>query len=286
MIRKFFIPTILISSLLAFPILPEAAADQLIMGVLPRRNAKETIKALTPLAKYLSAKLGRTVKLETSADYDNFWKGVSTLRYDIVHYNQYHYVRSRKRLGYQVIAMNEEFGKATIAGAISIKLGSEVKKIEDLKGKKIVFGGGPKAMMSYILPTYLLRQAGLKKGDYQEDFSKNPPNALMAVYFGQAAAAGVGDTVLELPVVKAMCDTSKLFNLTQSKQVNHLPWAVKQSMPEKLRQQIQAVLINMKNSENGRTVLKKARLTGLLKAKDSDYDEHRQIIKEVLGENY
>lgn len=256
------------------------------MGIFPRRNAKLTFEMFTPLTRYLSTRLGRPVTLETSANFKDFWNGVSTRRYDIVHYNQYHYIRSHKKLGYVVVAMNEEFGRTTISGAIDVRRDSNIKSLLDLKGQKIVFGGGPKAMMSYIMPTYLLRRAGLKAGDYQEAFAKTPPNAILSIYFKQSKAAGVGDIVLQLPSVKSKCNTLKLKHLAISEPIAHLPWAVSGSVPGELKSRIQSVLLNMHKTGKGQKLLEKAKLTGLGEATDEDYNRHRQITFEVLGEQY
>lgn len=277
---------LVLSQALGFPASAWAADDALILGVFPRRSAKSTIHDFTPLAEYLSRVLGRQVKLETTPDFDSFWKGVSTLRYDIVHFNQYHYIRSHKKLGYNVIAMNEEYGRSTIAGTIMVKRDKGYKSLADLKGGKIVFGGGPKAMMSYIVPTFLLSKAGLTRKDYTENFAKNPPNAVLAVCFDQASAAGVGDGILDLPSVKAKCDTSKLTYLAVSDQLAHLPWVVKSSLPDATRKNIQSILVNLKSTPHGRSVLKSIGVTNLISASDHDYDKHREIISHVTGEQY
>jgi len=264
----------------------EVVSNELRLGVFPRRSSQATQKIFRPLVDELSAKLGARVVLETTHDFASFWDNVVNQRYDIVHYNQYHYIRSHKKLGYDVIAMNEEFGRTTISGSIDVRRDSNIKSVQDLKGQKIVFGGGPKAMMSYIMPTYLLRQAGLKTGDYQEEFAKTPPNAILSTYFKQSQAAGVGDIVLQLPSVKSKCNTAKLKHLVISEPVAHLPWAVSGNIPVKLRANIQSVLIDMAKTSNGQKILKKAKLTGLSIATDEDYNRHRQITFDVLGERY
>ena len=71
----------------------QAAEDTLIMGVFPRRNSAETAKLFTPMAEYLGERLGRKVTLVTSKNFSSFSKAVSEQRYDIVHYNQYQYIR-------------------------------------------------------------------------------------------------------------------------------------------------------------------------------------------------
>ncbi len=275
--------------LFGFLLSPACCASEngpLVMGIFPRRNFQETVQCFTPMARYLAERLGRDVRLDVATDFESFWEGVKTQRYDIVHYNQYHYVKSHKQFGYVVIAKNEEFGVSTIAGAISVRKNSGIRSPRDLKGKIIVFGGDRTAMQSYIVASYLLRKAGLGKSDYVEKFAKNPPNAHLAVYFGQADAAGVGDHVGELPIVNKRIDTSEMTFVAIGEPLAHLPWAVKASVETEMRDRIQDALLDLNDTLKGRQILKQARLTGLVVAVDGDYDPHRRIIREVLGEKY
>lgn len=255
------------------------------MGIFPRRGASMTETMFTPLSEGLSQALGHKVILETTHDFATFWQNVNQQRYDIVHYNQYHYVRSHKDLGYQVIAHNVEYGHAKIAGAILVRKDAGIHSLQDLKGKKIAFGGGRKAMQAYITATYLLREAGLNKGDYFEQFALNPPKACIATYYHQAAAAGAGDYVLELPVVTKEFDVDEMQYLAVGEKLAHLPWAVSAGVSPELKNKIQQYMINLGNSEQGMAILESAGLTNLLSAKDSDYDPHRRIIKVVLDED-
>ncbi len=289
--KRFYVATLvllwaLVTVIVLFPRPALCEDDTLTIGVFPRRNFTETIKAFTPLTDYLAEQLGRPVRLETTRDFASFWKGVRAQRYDLVHYNQYHYVQSHKELGYRVILKNEEFGRSTISGTLIVRLDSGTKSLANLRGQKIVFGGGKKAMMSYIVPTYLLRQAGLERGDYVEEFALNPPNALMAPYYGQAAAGGVGDVVVTFPGIREKVDTSQLNFLAISEPLSHLPWAVKKDMDPRTSQQIQAAMVRLRDSKEGRGILDRAKLTGLATATDADYDVHRHIIHRVSGKRF
>jgi phosphonate transport system substrate-binding protein len=251
------------------------------MGVFPRRNATETTKLFTPLADYLSEQLGRKVTLVTAKDFESFWQGVKEQRYDIVHYNQYHYIRSART--YHVIAHIEEFGKSTIAGAIYARKDSGITELTQLRGRSILIGGGEDAMIAYIVNRYLLQQAGLKKDDFKSRFAINPPNAVLALYQRQADAAGAGADVMDLPVVKSAINTDELTILAESAPLLQLPWAVKRDMPSNLRASIQSILVHLKNSDAGQQVLKAAVMTGMGKADDKDYDPHRKIVRAVIG---
>jgi phosphonate transport system substrate-binding protein len=270
----------LLAALVLAP-LAQAAEDALVLGVFPRRNAAETTRMFKPMADYLGERLGRNIQLVTTRDFESFWQGVTARRYDIVHYNQFHYIRSAQQ--YEVIAHIEEFGKSTIAGVIYVRKDSGITSLRQLRGRSVLFGGGEDAMISYIANRYLLQQAELKKTDYKSLFAVNPPNSIIALHRHQADAAGAGDSVLDLPVVRKVVDGSELVALATSAQLLQLPIAVKRAMPAELRASIQSILVNLNKSEAGRRSLKAAAMTGIGAAQDKDYDPHREMVRAVMG---
>lgn len=258
-----------------------AADDPLVMGVFPRRNVKQTYRMFTPLADYLSQKLGREVRLETAKDFKSFWSNLLNKEYDLVHLNQYHYVVAHEKLGYEAIAKNAEFGEDGIVGILMVRSDSGIKSLADLRGKKILFGGGPRAMVSYIVPTYMLRMAGLNAGDYTEVFAKNPPNAVISTYHKQADAAGVGAIVVRMGMVNQAIDISRMEFLVRGEPLPHLPWAVKGDMPLESREKIRNIMTGLKDSVSGLTVLDALEMSDIQPASDGDYDQSRNIIAKV-----
>lgn len=258
-----------------------SGAETLTLGVFPRNKASETTTMYTPLANYLSASLGRKVVLVTSKDFESFWKAVTERQYDIVHYNQYHFIRSAQ--WYTVVAHNQEFGKNAVAGALFVRKDSGITNVAQLKGRTIIFGGGKDAMLSYIAPRFLLMQAGLKESDFKTEFAVNPPNTMLGLYNKLADAAGGGDILIDLPVVRNAIDTQEIRLLAATEPLLFLPWAVKRTMPPKLVESVQATLVELGRSDAGRKVLKSAQTTGIEKAGDKDYDPHRKMINAVFG---
>ncbi len=263
-----------------------SASEALNLGIFPRFNPSQARTMFVPLAEHLEAELGVPVKLNISKNFESFMWELSTGKFDLVHFNQYHYIRAHKELGYEVIAHNVERGDATITGALLVRRDSGIKQVSDLKGKRIIFGGGTEAMMSYIVPKQLLKSHGLKDSDYRTIFARNPPNAVVAAYSGEADAAGSGSIVLELGVINKMLNPAEMRILVEGEPLAHLPWAVKRGMEPSLRRQIQSVLVGLSHSQTGRQLLINARLSGIIASEDKDYDPHRAIVADVLGESY
>jgi len=258
----------------------------LVIGIFPRESATITHDKFAALGRYFGNVLQREVRVETGRDFDGFWQGVAEQRYDLVHFNQYHYVKSHAQFGYRVVAKNEERGKATIAPAIAVRADSGITNVGVLRGRHIVFGGGPSAMVAYVGVKALLKQAGLQEGDYTTDTAINPPSALLAVYLRQAPAAGIGESALDLPTVVRRIDASKIRILAKGEEIPQLPWAVRGGADAALVQQIRAALLDLGQAVEGREILREVGVTGFVSAEDHEFDVCRRLILDVLGEQY
>lgn len=256
------------------------------MGVFPRRPALQTEAMFKPLAEQLARRLGRPVILEVPGDFTAFWHAIEADRYQLAHYNPYHYLRAHRDYGHRLVAMNEEFGSNRIRAAIWVRKQGRITSPADLRHTRIAFGGGHDAMVSYIMATDLLHQAGLAPDEYIPQFTINPTRALMAVFYRQTDAAGLNVNAFKQPRLSAAIDSDQLTPLLVSEPVAQHPWAVSAQVSDELRQRIRNALLGMKNSQAGRTALERAELTGLDPATDADYDPHRRIIARVLDEHY
>ncbi len=262
------------------------ADDVFRIGIFPRRSVTATTKMFTPLSEYLGKQLGRKVTIDVPPDMPAFWSRLERGEYDLVHLNQYHYVRANAKLGWQVILKNEEFGRNNIAGALWVLKESGIKHVSDLRGKLIVFGGGNHAMVASIMTRDILLQAGISDDSFIGMATLHPVKAIISVYYKQADAAGVGESVVEFPAIRKKIDVSKLRILAKSKPLAHLPWAVRGDMKTNEKEKIKNSLLSLNDSSEGKSILKAAGLTGIRPAQDRDYDDHRLIIKRVLGEDY
>lgn len=255
------------------------------VGIFPRRNIKITHSLHQPLINHLSELIGRPVKLTVSKDFKTFWKNLTERKFDLVHFNQYHYILAHKNYDYEAILRTVEFSSPTASSIIVVKKDSGFNKLSDLRGKRIMFGGGKKAMMSYIMPHWLLQNDGLNNGDYVEIIAKNPPNAIIATYKGAADAAGLSSAGLKLKLVKKAIDTNNIKILAQSEPIPFLPWAVRKEIDPELKQKLTQSLASLHQTKKGKEILSKARIDRFDIAVDSDYDSSRKIIRDVYKNN-
>jgi len=276
--RRLLFATPLLAAVPIFAPVVRAAEQPLILGVFPRLNYP--LGRFMPMADYLAKRIEHKVQLVTAKNFEAFWTGVAERRYDIVHYNQYHYIRSAR--AYQAITHIEEFDKSTISGVVYVLRKGGITALTQLRGRTVIFGGGEDAMVSYIANRHQLLRAGLKKDDFKSVFAVNPANALIGLARGVADAAGSGSGVPALQTVREAIDVRELVVLAESAPLLQLPFAVKRDMSVNLRASIESALLDLNNSEAGRKILSSALMTGMSKAEDKDYDAHRRMVSEVF----
>ena len=74
---------------------------------------------------------------------------------------------------------------------------------------------------------------------------------LLALHHRQADAAGGGDILVDLPVVRKAIDASQLVLLAKTEPLLFLPWAVKRTMPAALRVSVQSTLVELDRTAGG-----------------------------------
>jgi phosphonate transport system substrate-binding protein len=151
----------------------------------------------------------------------------------------------------------------------------------------VIFGGGHDAMVSYILASDVLRQHGLRSGDYLEVFSSTPVGTARDLFFGQADAAGTPDLVMTVDATpwKTMAVPPPRI-LATSEPIGLHPWAVTPRVSKELAGRLSHSLLELNDTPGGRKILAKAQLTGLRAAADRDCDPVRTIVARVLDEQY
>lgn len=264
--------------LLAAPL--SAQEPALHFGVFPRWNAQTMVRDFTPLARALEKALGREVRIETDKDFDSFMHRVYAGEFDLVHLNQLQYLQAHEHADYRAIAKLCSATACTISALIVAHRDSGLTSLAQLRGKTIAFGD-PNAMVSHLLARALLRDAGLQDSDYRTVFTRNPPNALLAVYNGTAAAAGVGSTVFEQPEIVKYVDRQRIQVLAESTPIPSLPFAVRGDLDAQLVQQIRAALLTVSTQPGGLELLHHIGATRLVDADNAEYTAlHPYIVNE------
>lgn len=274
--------TVLLVLIIVFTLLSllNIAAAEIKFGVLPRLSAAEMTAMFTPLAEYLSNELKEKVTLVIPADYEAFKMMLSKGEFQIALSNPIIYIQLRKTQELEPLAlMAEAKGGTRFRGIIIARRDSNIEKIQDLKGKKLIFVD-KNAAGGYIFQMSLLSKAGfnVKKDFITLPFAKKHDKVAVAVFNRSADAGGIRED-----------DFSKMgddVDLTQLKIIaftdfypNHTVVASPNLDGAKVEKIKAALFRLMLTDQKAEKVLNAAKIVGFGKVSDRDFDKLREAVK-------
>jgi len=277
--RNTLCQVLLVSIFLAFssPV-PSSAGQPLTLCVHPYLTASEIQKRFTPLAAYLSRKLGTSIHLHIAKSYDDHIRMIGAGEMDLAFTGPVSYVKLVASFGpQQLLGRLETNGKAEFSGMIFVVDKSPVRGLSDLVGKHFAFGD-PESTMSHIVPRHMLWQAGVTVDMLSgHAFLKKHDDVVLGVLMGDFDAGAVMDEVFLRYQHKGVRAIARMPVISE-----HVFVAGK-NLPPATAARLRKILIGMKNSAEGREALRsiKDSVTGVVPVSDSDYDNLRVILDDL-----
>ena len=263
-------------SILAFNKMANAE-DSLILAVHPFLPEAELKKKFSPIAEYLGKKIGKTIKIRVGGSYEEHIQYIGLNKVDIAYMGPASYVRLVETFGDKpVLARLEVKGNPWFQGNIIVRKDSDLKVLGDLKGKRIAYGD-PESTMSYIVPHYMLHQAGVfDSTTTRHQFLYSHNNVAMGVLSGDFDAGAVK------PAVFKKFESDGLLTISKTPKISEHLFVVRTDLPIEQIELLRSAMLNMKKSEEGMKALHaiKKSITGLVEVKSSDYGNLRKIITE------
>lgn len=243
------------------------AMRPLIMVVQPINSEATTETNYKPLVKYLREHTGRQIELQTVNNYHVFWgltrrKEQFDIALDAAHMTSYRIAAQ----GYRVIA------KVPLQVSYSLVTSEDsmILDIDELFGKRVATLPSPGLGAIRLLEMYpdMMHQPVLVRAQNTED-------AVEKLRANEVAAA-----MIPTPLV-AHFDGISVVDVTEA--VPSPAISVSPRVSQQTASAISKALVDMENSEQGRAVLKMARLPGFEPAGDSDYAGYHTLLTGVWG---
>ncbi len=261
------------------------------IGYMNCNSEEETQQRFRPLTAYLEQQLGRpceAVPVDTQELETRFAAGEFTF----IHGNSLLYIILRENHGLQLIATEKrgEFGSRT-AGAIIVRRDSPIQTLQDLKGKRMVFG--PQlAPTGYLAQYDLMLQAGFDP-ERELEYYAIPHGAykhekvIYAVYFGDYDAAAAPVLDLEVMIREGRVSADDFRVLAQSEIIPYCTFGAAKDVDTELVEKFRKALLDLTPETtvkiDGETlkVLDAAWIDGFETLLDQDYDPIRTMAKRV-----
>jgi len=277
---RLFVMMVVLTGIALGGLMPGVAAAEIKFGILPRLSAVEMTTMFNPLADYLSKETGEKVTLVIPKDFSAFKDAVKAGQVDIAFANPLIYVELKKDSNLEPLGLSSELKSGTrFRGIIVARKDSSIEKLQDLKGKKLIFVDKDSAA-GYIFQMLLLSRAGL---DVQKDFTllpfaKKHDNVMMAVFNKAADAGGIRED--DFDKMKDKVDLSQMRIIGYSDYFPNWPLFATPKLAKGAEAKIKAALLKLKpNDPRSEAVLGAAKLNGFVAVSDKDYDELRKAAK-------
>lgn len=263
--------------LLALACSPTVFADEnktYTFSIVPQQSAKRLAQIWAPILKHLSEESGLKLRFVTAKDIPTFEKRLANGDYDFAYMNPYHFTVFNQNPGYRAVAKRKD---QPIRGIVVVRKDSDATTLSDLDGVRMAYPS-PAAFAASVLPRAKLISDGL---NIEPHYVSSHDSVYLGVAKGIfAAGGGVKRTLNNIPA--DVRDQLKVLWTSAP----YTPHAIAShpDIDDKTYQKLQAALVKMYHSEQGKTLLKSLKVKhGFQAASDHDWDDVRGLGIELLA---
>lgn len=240
-----------------------------VFAIHPLHNPVRLFEIYAPLLDYLNRNIpAATFRLEASRNYDEFDKKLYSRQFDFALPNPYQTLNSLK-YGYHVIAKMGEDSKFT--GIILIRRDSGIKKITDLKGKKVAYPART-ALAATLMPQYFLHTHGVDVNrDIENLYVGSQESSIMNVYFGKVAAGATWPLPWEMFQNEYPDRARELELKWETKPLINNGVVARDDAPPQIVREVARLLDTLHTTEEGKALLARIPLSRFELADDRRY---------------
>jgi phosphonate transport system substrate-binding protein len=262
----------------------ESAEKHITIAILPCSDVVMTFKKFHPLITHIKQQTGFDVELVVPKDYSKIESFIKKGELDFVFIDPHTYLRSAKLFNKKALirTLTREGGTSQY-GLIIVRKGSGINKIDDLRGKTVMFG--PKlSAVKWLAAKEMLKENGINidkdlrayvNGGCCEDIAFN-------VYLKAVDAGVVCDHFLDEHSEKQKelgIDSEQIIIIGKTKLVPTRIFAARKEVSAEIVNKVNQALLTLdkKNPEHAK-ILSHAELGGFQKSKDEEYDSLRMLV--------
>jgi phosphonate transport system substrate-binding protein len=235
-------------------------------------------RKFTPLAEYLSTKIGRRVDLKVAVDFQGAIHDMGQGLTQLCFMTPSTYIEAHKKYGVEVLAKALRDGKPFQHCVIVARQDSPINSLEDIRGRSFAFGD-IHSTSSHIAPRGMLLEAGIDIKDLlYYNYLGHHDDVAKAVLNGDFDAGGVMESTahkfkdMGLKLIKFSDDIPE-FNI-----------CVSGSLDPGLRAKLKEVLLTINSSIPECDAILKSinpNYTGFTEALDADYNHIRLMMSKM-----
>lgn len=246
------------------------------MGFVPLKNSEQLVEDVKPIAEYLSERLGVKVEAFTASNYIGVVEGIGSGSVDFGIIPPFSALLAQKQSNAEPLLTSKgTTGKPGYTAELYIRKDSDIKTLQDVKGKKVAFVD-PSSSSGYIYPGAMLVNAGLDlEKDISYQFSGGHDKSLQLLLNKDVDVIATFDGVPERyakDFPNAVTDTKKL---ATSDLIPGIMVTASHNMDKELQEKLKKALLDIENDPKMKELFKKMfSITGFT---DVDKDAYSKV---------
>lgn len=257
---------------------------QLTIGMIPGGDPKKETEQGMALAQELQTRLRIPVNMYISKNYAGLVEAMKNKKVDFAFFSSSTYVFAEKQAQAKVL-LKKVWHEPYYYSAIVVPASSKIKKLEDLKGKKIAFVD-EQSSSGYLYPKVALRNKKIDEKDIKVQFTGNHQASIKALESKEVDAAAVfsdDENGKQGAWIKFGDPKNKMRIIWMSAPIPNDPFCVRQDFydeyPKVTHDMMFALIDILEQSADKNTYSEILGSRDLMPATSKQYDPVREMVK-------
>ena len=245
-------------------------------------NVFKQMERFRPLSEYLSEKTGVKVRLTILSKYGGIIKRFKSHQIDGAFFGSFTGAAAVEILGVEPIARPVNLdGSSTYQGYLFVRKDSNIRKVSDMKGKKMVFVAKA-TTAGYVFPIAYFKENGVSDinsffSEYY--FSGSHDSAIYAVLDKKADIGAAKHSIYNRVKNSDSRIDNELLILAKSPEVPSNGLCVRKDLDKGLKKKLKEALLNIDKDPKGKTALKEFGALRFIETTVSDYKPVFELLK-------
>jgi phosphonate transport system substrate-binding protein len=248
------------------------------VGIHPLHNPEKLIEVFGPIGDLFNEQIPEYhFKIEASRNYRAFEEKLEKRQLEVALPNPYQTLMALK-YGYRIFAkMGDD---KNFRGLIIVRKDSKIKKLSDLKNKKVSYPAAT-ALAATMLPQFYLYQNGLDiLKDVQNMYVGSQESSILNAFLKESDAACTWPPPW-IAFVKNNPEKAKELEVKwETKNLVNNGLIIRDDLPVQLQNRMQDILLHLHETEAGRKILARMELSRFELADEKTY----QVVRNFLAE--
>lgn len=245
---------------------------------------RETLDIYRQILDYIGVRLGQPVELVQRKTYAEVNDLLRRRLIDAAFVCTQAYVEGNRDFGMDLVAAPVVRGRDTYHSYIIVQRESEIRELEDLRGKTFAFSD-PMSNSGKLVPTYLLARMGETPDTFfsRYVFTYAHSNSIRSVAMGLVDGAAVDSLVWDYANEANPAQSSRTRVIYRSPPFGNPPVVVHPDLDPELKTRLMESILRMHQDDGGRAIMSRAMIDRFALVPDSAYDPIREMLAFVGG---